>query len=51
MKDSYSQWWVETLLLMVNEDRVYDGVEPPLITDYKKQNKNQGIPFWFPVKF
>ncbi|WP_208021513.1 arylsulfatase [Flavicella sediminum] len=49
MKKEYSIWWEETMPLMINENREYGGVEPPLVTRYKKQKASQGIPNWSPL--
>ncbi|MDO6801073.1 histidine kinase dimerization/phospho-acceptor domain-containing protein [Wenyingzhuangia sp. 1_MG-2023] len=49
LRKAYVQWWDETLPFMINEDREYDGVEPPLVTMYKKQKAEKGIPNWEPL--
>ncbi len=49
MEKAYSIWWDETLPLMINEDREYDGIEPPLVTRFKNQKATQGIPNWSPL--
>jgi arylsulfatase len=50
LRDNYWSWWEETLPFMINENREYNGDEPPLVTRYKKQKAVQGIPNWFPKK-
>lgn len=40
-------WWEETVPLMINENREWEGDEPPYHTLYKEAAKN-GIPDWSP---
>ncbi len=45
LRKAYDQWWVETLPLMVNENRPL-AKEHPQDLRYNKQLKERGIPDW-----
>ncbi|MDZ8120009.1 arylsulfatase [Pontiella agarivorans] len=45
------EWWEKTLPMMINEDREFEGTEPPLFTLYNQQKAEQGIPAWNPETY
>jgi len=45
LRESYLNWWEETVPLMVNEDQAYPDVNPQAVR-YEKQLKERGIPDW-----
>jgi arylsulfatase A-like enzyme len=49
LRKAYDKWWVQTVPLMVNEDRTYTGRHPQEVR-YEKQLKERGIPDWQPPK-
>ncbi|MCF7848670.1 MAG: arylsulfatase [Kiritimatiellales bacterium] len=46
---AYDKWWVDTVPLMINEDRPY-AKEHPQEVRYEKQKAERGIPDWVPPK-
>ncbi len=45
LRESYLNWWEETVPFMVNEDQPYPDVNPQAVR-YEKQLKERGIPDW-----
>ena len=50
LKSEFDLWWEETVPLMVNEDRVFSGIQA-LSKRYYEQLEEEGIPEWSPLEF